>query len=299
MRKGAGGEVSERVRNMGTQKKPNQGKSKGKHKSLLQKDLKELRGEEKRGKRKTASLKARLLQAGLPLSPSFYLIICALLFGGVTFFLLIFTQKFLISLGLGFALGVGLPFWVLGFLKGRREKKFARDFPNAVDIITRGMKAGLPLGECLQMVAREMDPPLSGEFQLLVDSESLGLTLEQGLERMFERVPSAEVNFFAIVLSIQRSTGGNLVETLENLSSLLRSRKLLSEKIKALSAEAKTSAYIIGVIPFLIGLALFFLSRDYIMLLFTTPVGNIATVGALIWMGLGLFVMTRMANFKF
>ena len=79
-----------------------------------------------------------------------------------------------------FALGVGLPFWVLGFLKGRREKKFARDFPNAVDIITRGMKAGLPLGECLQMVAREMDPPLSGEFQLLVDSESLGLTLEQG-----------------------------------------------------------------------------------------------------------------------
>jgi tight adherence protein B len=149
--------------------------------------------------------------------------------------------------------GFGLPAWLLGFLRKRRLKKFVEEFPNAIDIIIRGVKAGLPFGECLRIIAAESAEPVRSEFRQIVEAQAIGLSTSEAVERIAERVPIAEASFFSIVITIQQKAGGNLAEALGNLSSVLRDRKKMQAKVKAMSSEAKASAYIIGSLPFLVG----------------------------------------------
>jgi tight adherence protein B len=210
----------------------------------------------------------------------------------------VFHQTFLIALGVGFSAALGLPRWVVGFLAKRRTKKFTAEFPNAVDIIVRGVKSGLPVHDCLRIIAKECAAPLGPEFQRLVENLAMGLTFDQALEKMYERMPTPELRFFAIVMSIQQKAGGNLAEALGNLSAVLRSRKLMREKIKAMSSEATASASIIGSLPPGVIILISMTTPTYIALMFTDPRGQLMLMGGLLWMGIGIFVMTKMVSFK-
>lgn len=249
-------------------------------------------------KKRRLSLDQMLEQAGLSLKPKqFYIgsVFIALFFGLIG---LISGQKLWISGLLVLIGGFGFPRWVLNFLRKRRQKKFVDEFSNAIDVIVRGVKSGLPVNECLKIIAREAPRPVSDEFHMLVEGIRVGLSLDQALERMYERMPLQEVNFFGIVLMIQQKTGGNLAEALGNLANVLRSRKLMEGKIKALSSEAKASAWIIGSLPFLVAGAVQLSSPDYLTPLFTEKVGNFILIGAGLWMGTGVIVMKKMTQIK-
>ncbi|MEM8935314.1 MAG: type II secretion system F family protein [Pseudomonadota bacterium] len=194
--------------------------------------------------------------------------------------------------------GFGFPRWVINFLRKRRQKKFIAEFSNAIDVIVRGVKSGLPVNECLKIIAREAPSPVCDEFHMLTEGIRIGLSMEQALDRMHERMPLQEVNFFSIVLLIQQKTGGNLAEALGNLAGVLRSRKLMEGKIKALSAEAKASAYIIGSLPFLVMGAVKVASPEYLDPLFNQRVGNFILIGAGLWMLTGVLVMRKMIQIK-
>jgi len=180
----------------------------------------------------------------------------------------------------------------------RQQKKFIAEFPNAIDILVRGVRTGLPVNEGMRVIAREVPEPVSTEFRIITESTGVGVTLEDALGRFYSRIPLSEVNFFNIVLAIQKQTGGNLAEALGNLSNTLRERKKLKNKIKALSSEAKASAGIIGCLPFVLGSVLYLVAPHYIGLLFTTTTGNYFIAGGLFWMGCGTFVMKAMMNFE-
>ncbi len=249
-------------------------------------------------KKKRISLDRQLEQAGLSVKPKhFYFasVVAALLFGLVG---LISGQQTWVTGLLVVIGGLGFPRWVVGFLRNRRQKKFVAEFSNAIDVIVRGVKTGLPVNECLKIIAREAQRPVSDEFHMLTEAMRVGMSLEQALERMYERMPLQEVNFFGIVLLIQQKTGGNLAEALGNLSGVLRSRKLMEGKIKALSSEAKASAYIIGSLPFLVMGAVKLSTPDYLEPLFTTRVGNFILIGAGMWMLTGIMVMKKMTQIK-
>ena len=244
------------------------------------------------------SLRRRIEQAGLTWTVRTYWIISAIL-ALVAVGACEFTKQSLIVVLLAAVIaGLGLPRWILGFLKARRQKKFTNEFANAIDAIVRSVKSGLPTTEALKIVAREMPEPVAGEFHQLVEGLKVGVTLDQGLKRMLESMPTPEVNFFAIVMTIQQKSGGNLSEALSNLSGVLRERKRLQAKIKAMSSEAKASAMIIGSLPPGVMLLVYLTSPDYIMLLFTERLGNLLLLGCLIWMAIGIFVMKKMIGFK-
>ncbi|MEM9740363.1 MAG: type II secretion system F family protein [Pseudomonadota bacterium] len=197
----------------------------------------------------------------------------------------------------GFAGFLGVPRFLLGVLAGMRNKKLTNQFADAIDIIVRGVKSGLPLNECLQIIARESPTPLSDEFRQLSDNIRMGNTIEQALTKFYRRVPLPEVNFFVIVLNIQSKAGGNLSEALGNLSGIIRQRKMMREKIKAMSSEAKASAMIIGSLPFAVGGMVYMTTPDYVMQLFTTSTGHSFLAGGGFWMFLGIMVMRNMINF--
>jgi len=249
-------------------------------------------------KKKRVSLEQRLEQAGLTFAPrQFYIgaAVCAVL---LTFIGFVSGQKLWIT-GLLFVIGgFGLPNWFVNFARGRRQKKFADEFSNAIDVIVRGVKSGLPVNECLKIISSEAPKPVCEEFHGLTEGIRVGLSLEQGLAKMYERMPLQEVSFFGIVLTIQQKTGGNLAEALGNLSTVLRGRKLMQAKIKALSAEAKASAMIIGSLPFLVMGAVKLSSPEYLDPLFTTPQGNFILIAAGLWMSMGIFVMSKMIKIK-
>jgi tight adherence protein B len=249
-------------------------------------------------KKKKVTLEQKLEQAGLSFGPrEFYIgsVVCAVILGLIG---LISGQQLAITAGLLFIGGFGLPNWFVGFAINRRRKKFVDEFSNAIDVIVRGVKSGLPVNECLKIIAAEAPKPINEEFHQLVEGFRVGLTLEQGMTRMYERMPLQEVSFFGIVLMIQQKTGGNLAEALNNLAGVLRGRKLMEGKIKALSAEAKASAMIIGALPFLVMGAVKVASPDYLTPLFTTPQGNFILIGAGVWMATGIFVMKQMMQIK-
>ncbi len=254
---------------------------------------------EKQERRAKLTVASQLRQAGLRLSVRGFWIFC----GGVgcVGFLapLMLGSNILICLGAGFALGFGLPRWVLGFLIKRRIKKFTEEFPNATDVIVRGIKSGLPVHDCLKVIGRESPEPLAAEFRQVVEAASMGMSLDEALEKMYERMPTSEVRFFSIVLSIQSKSGGNLAEALGNLSAVLRARKLMVEKIKAMSGEAVASAWIIGVLPPGVMAMVMLTNPKYMMPMFTDHRGHLLLLGAGIWMSLGVFIMRRMINFKF
>ncbi|MDO8396326.1 MAG: type II secretion system F family protein [Bradyrhizobium sp.] len=203
------------------------------------------------------------------------------------------------ALGLAFAAGFGLPRWTLGYLKKRREKAFLKALPDAVDVIVRGIKAGLPLFESIKVVAADAPEPLRGEFLAIIETQAIGMPLGDACVRLYERMPVPEANFFGIVIAIQQKSGGNLSEALGNLSKVLRDRKRMAEKIQAMSMEAKASAGIIGSLPPIVMLLVYLSTPEYISLLWTHPTGQLMLVGCVIWMSMGIFVMKRMINFDF
>lgn len=261
--------------------------------------LQTLRDQDKQQKKATLSIGAKLKQAGLKTTVRSFWIMSGVLGVVVMLVVLVLGQNPLIGLGLAFAAGIGLPRWVLGFLAGSRIKKFTGDFPDAMDIITRGIKSGLPVNDSLRVIARETAEPMAGEFNRLVEGIGMGVSMDQALERMFESMPTPEVRFFAIVLAIQAKTGGNLAEALGNLSTVIRARKLMREKIKALSGEAVASAWIIGSLPPAVVGLISFLAPDYMYPLFNDPRGHRMLAGAAFWMSIGVFMMRKMINFKF
>jgi tight adherence protein B len=259
--------------------------------------IKDLEMRERQMRKARLSIAARIDQAGLTMPEQTFWIASAALAVVATLIVFIIGQPIYYALGAGVVAGVGLPRWVLGFLVGGRQKKFTSEFANAIDVIVRGVKSGLPLSECLKIIAREAPEPLSSEFRRLCDSTSMGVPLDQGLSKMFERMPLPEVSFFSIVLAIQLKAGGNLSEALNNLSVVLRSRKLMREKINALSSEAKASAMIIGALPVCVCLMVYITSPDYMKLLFTDPTGHMGLLVGGSMMTTGILVMRKMINF--
>jgi len=261
--------------------------------------MKSLQDQERQQKRARLTLASKLQQAGLSLTSTQFWSASGGL-GALVFVVLFFLRvNLLAALGLGVASAFGLPQWILGFLAGRRTKKFTASFSDAMDIIVRGIKSGLPVHDCLKIIGRETPEPLAGEFRRLVENIAMGMTLDQGLEKLHERMPTPEVRFFSIVMNIQQKTGGNLAEALDNLSTVLRSRKLMREKIKALSSEATASAMIIGALPPGVILLIMVTTPTYMAPMFSDHRGWLMMGGSAIWMGIGVFVMARMINFKF
>ncbi len=250
-------------------------------------------------KKEKPTMRRRLEQAGFPKTdPKSFWILCAivaLLTAGVAILL---HQKPLVIMMAVFVVGLGLPRWVLGFLTARRKKLFTENFASAIDVIVRSVKTGLPTNEALRIVAREAPNPVGTEFHNLVESLKVGVTMEQGLKRMMESMPTAEVGFFAIVMTIQGKSGGNLSEALGNLAAVLRDRKRLRGKIKAMSSEAKASAMIIGSLPVIVMGIVYLTTPAYIMKLFTEKAGNLMLAACVIWMSVGITVMRKMINFK-
>ncbi|HVX76229.1 MAG TPA: type II secretion system F family protein [Bradyrhizobium sp.] len=259
--------------------------------------LKEL--EARRQKDSKVPLGVRLSQAGLDWSTQKFWTISAVL--GAVFFVAAFVlgRGLIAAIGLGFAGGFGLPRWILGFLKKRREKKFLAALPDAVDVIVRGIKAGLPLFESIKVVAADSPEPLRGEFLAIIETQAIGMPLGEACQRLYERMPVPEANFFGIVVAIQQKSGGNLSEALGNLSKVLRDRKKMSEKIQAMSMEAKASAGIIGSLPPVVMILVYLTTPDYISLLWTHPIGQVLLVGCVTWMSIGVLVMKKMINFDF
>jgi tight adherence protein B len=255
--------------------------------------------EARRQKEKSLPLSSRLTQAGLTWSPQKFMIISGIL-GAVSFAMaMLGGGGLLAAVGLAFAAGFGLPRWALSFLKTRREKSFLKALPDAVDVIVRGIKAGLPLFESIKVVAADAPQPLKGEFLAIIETQAIGMPLGEACARLFERMPVPEANFFGIVIAIQQKSGGNLSEALGNLSKVLRDRKKMAEKIQAMSMEAKASAGIIGSLPPIVMLLVYLSTPDYISLLWTHPTGQLMLVGCVIWMSIGIFVMKKMINFDF
>jgi tight adherence protein B len=269
-----------------------------KRRQTTQEALKELSNSEKQSRKRRLSVKGMIAQAGLSLSPIMFWVMSAIT--GAVLALAGLLIQGPIGAAMGFFVGLlGLPRWFLGVLVAGRQKKFASQLADAIDIIVRGVKSGLPLNQCLRIIASESPEPLRAEFQSLCDSQALGVPLDQSMQRMYDRMPLAEVNFFSIVLIIQQKTGGNLSESLGNLSSVLRARKLMKEKVKALSAEAKASAMIIGALPIVVMAMVYFTRPAYIATLFTDPVGHLILLCCAVMMSLGIFIMHKMVNFKF
>ncbi|MEZ5764478.1 MAG: type II secretion system F family protein [Xanthobacteraceae bacterium] len=255
--------------------------------------------EDRAKKSKAIALTSRISQAGLSWSKQKFFVISAVL--GISAFLIVWMVSggLLVALAFGFSAGFGVPRWLLNRLKRRREQKFLEGLPDAVDVIVRGIRAGLPLFDSIKIVAAEAKEPIRSEFNAIIDTQAIGLPLGEACARLYERMPVAEANFFGIVVSIQQKSGGNLSEALGNLSKVLRDRKKMKAKIKAISMEAKASAAIIGSMPPAVMGIVYVTNPDYISLLWTTPSGRLMLVLSAIWMTLGVLVMKKMINFDF
>ena len=263
----------------------------------VEETLKELDDRQKKSKKQTLSTK--LSQAGLDWSKERYLITSGVL--GLVAFIVGFLADagLLVALAIGFAAAFGLPMWLLSFLKKRRENSFLNAFPDAVDVIVRGIKTGLPLGDCMKVIAAEAQDPVKSEFRSIMETQNVGLPLGDACAKLYERIPLPEANFFGIVITIQQKSGGNLSEALGNLSRVLRDRKKMKAKIQAVSMEAKASASIIAALPIAVMTLVWLTSPEYIELLFTAQLGRLMLAGSAMWMFIGVMVMRKMINFDF
>jgi tight adherence protein B len=255
--------------------------------------------EDRNKTRKSPQLSTRIAQAGVAWTKQQFMIGSAVLGVAVAAIVFILDAGPLPALGLGFAAGFGLPRWVLSYLKRRRETMFLDRFPDAIDVVVRGIKSGLPLGDSLRVIATDSPEPIRGEFRNILETQAVGLPLGEACAKLFDRIPLAEANFFAIVISIQQKSGGNLSEALGNLSKVLRERKKMKGKIKAMSTEATASAGIIGALPIVVMVVVYLTSPDYITLLWTERLGQIMLAGSAVWMSIGIFVMKKMIAFDF
>lgn len=254
-------------------------------------------------------IKTKIEQAGLTISPAVFWMI-SLVTGiglagatymsgaeGIVAFGMNLKSQPIVVTAAGFAGFLGLPRWFLGHLAKKRAAKLTAQFADGIDIIVRGVKSGLPLNECLRIIARESPDPLGPEFAALTDNLSMGADIERALQTLYRRVPLPEINFFVIVLSIQAKAGGNLSEALGNLALVIRSRRMMREKVKAMSSEAKASAGIIGSLPFAVGTMVFFTTPAYVMELFTTETGHFLLFVAFCMYTTGIMIMRKMISF--
>jgi tight adherence protein B len=248
---------------------------------------------------KRVPLAIRITQAGLSWSTRRFLLTAGAL--GIGAFLLVLPTGagLLAAIGFAFAAGGGLPLWLLSFLKKRREARFLDVFPDAVDVIVRGIKAGLPLLDNFKVIAADAEEPVRSEFRSIIETQTVGLPLGEACLKLYARMPVAEANFFGIVISVHQRAGGNLSEALSNLSRVLRDRKRMKAKIQAMSMEAKASATIIGALPIAVMALVYFTSPQYIELLWTTSMGHVMLAGSVLWMATGILVMRKMINFNF
>jgi tight adherence protein B len=258
--------------------------------------LKDIENREKA--RHKITIESRIEQAGLSWSRKQYWLLGVALGIALAAALLVASGNWVLGL-VGLLVGLfGMPRFYLAYLGKKRMLRFTNEFPNALDVIVRGIKSGLPLNDCVRIIAGEAQEPVKTEFRLIVEAQTLGMSLTDAATKLYERMPCAEANFFGIVLAIQQKTGGNLAETFANLSRVIRERRKMRDKIKAVSMEAKASAAIIGSLPPAVAGLVYVTSPGYMDALFTTDAGRIALVGCGIWMGIGVLVMRKMINFE-
>jgi tight adherence protein B len=259
-----------------------------------------LRDVEKRAKKaQRLDVAQRIQQAGLNFTKQQFMLGSAVLAAAGFFIPFMMGASLIAAIGFGASAGFGLPRFALSFLKKRREAKFIATLPDAVDIIVRGIKAGLPLFDSLKVVVQDTPDPLRSEFRAIIDTQSIGMPLGDACMKLYDRMPLPEANFFGIVIAIQIKSGGNLSEALGNLSKVLRDRKKMKAKIQAMSMEAKASAAIIGALPPAVMLIVYVMSPEYISLLWTEPLGRLMLAACATWMTIGVLVMRKMINFDF
>jgi tight adherence protein B len=273
----------------------------GKRRKSVQETLKELDQNQKAKARQSKSppLLLRMQQAGLSWSRRTFFIVsgvCGLIAFLIPFFL---GAPLYITVAFAAAGLLGAPRWFVNRARKRRIRKFVDGFADAVDVIVRGVKAGLPLNDCIRIIANESAEPVKSEFRQISETQALGLTLSDAVARLPDRVPTPEASFFAIVIAIQQRAGGNLAEALGNLSHVLRERKKMKGKIGAMAMEAKASAAIIGSLPGVVMVLVSLTSPNYILLLFTEPLGHVILGASVTWMTMGVLVMRKMINFDF
>jgi tight adherence protein B len=257
--------------------------------------LKEL--EARQNEKSRVTLQDRIEQAGLTWTRGRYFVASGLLGLAVMFFILMLTGSTIVAGLAAFTGAAGLPYWILGYMKRRRINRFVLELPNAMDVIVRGIRAGLPLGDCIREIASSASEPLRTEFRLVTEAQTMGVPLGDSLDRMAERVPVPEATFFATVITIQTKAGGNLSEAISNLSKVLRERRKMQGKIQAMSMEAKASAAIIAALPFIVALLTYLSSPSYIELLWLTITGRIVLGVCAFWMMIGVAVMKNMISF--
>ena len=262
--------------------------------------LREIEEKQRAKLRAKPTLMARMRQAGLSWSKTTYYMVCV--GAGLASFVLalaVLKVGVLASLGFGVAGGLLLPHFYVSRKRTGRFKRFTAEFANAMDIIVRGLRAGLPLADCMKIIAAEAQEPVRSEFRSIIQDQAMGMPADEAVQRLPGRMPVTEASFFAIVIAIQSRTGGSLSEALGNLSKVLRERKKMQAKIKAMSSEAKSSAMIIGIMPVFVTGAIYLTTPAYIGLLFTTTPGNIILACAGFWMLIGILVMRKMINFDY
>lgn len=268
-----------------------------KRRKSVQDNLKDLEKRQLEKTKKTLTMKSRLVQAGISLSISRFYMISAALAVVVLVFCFLLHAPIIVMLGLPVIAGLGLPRWIVGFLIRRRQNKFLNEFPNALDVIVRSIKSGLPLNDAIRLISAEGTEPVKSEFRRVVEAQQVGLSIPEACARMTNQMPLQEVSFFAIVIAIQSQAGGNLSEAIGNLSKVLRDRKKMKAKVTALSMEAKASAVIIGSLPFIVATLVYLTSPQYMMVLFTDPRGHLIMGFSAVWMSIGIFVMRKMVSF--
>jgi len=244
-------------------------------------------------------LRQRLTRTGLRLTIAHYATSCVI--AGITmgvFSATLLGRSTVLSVFIGIAAGFSIPHLVVGFLGRRRQKIFTEQFPEAIDLIVRGLRSGLPAIESINAVGREMDKPIGVEFKTIGDAVRFGQTLEEALTDAIPRIDTAEFKFFVVALAVQRETGGNLAETLENLSDVLRKRRQMKKRIKAMASEPKASAWILGCLPFIMFGIIMFVNTGYVMQLFTDPRGHTLIAAGLVLQGIGVGIMAKMVQFE-
>ncbi len=263
----------------------------------IQESLNQL-GEREKQRKKKLNLRTLIAQTGIDLSIRTFWVRSVVLGLVLALAPFVFGLPWYVSLGAGVVGFLGLPRWLIKFLRNRRQNIFLNDFADAIDVMVRGLRSGLPVTDAMKIIASESGPPVGPEFNEVVEGQRIGISVDQGIERMVERMPLAEVNFLAIVMAIQTKTGGNLSEALSNLSKVVRDRKKMKAKIRSMSQEAKSSAAIIGSLPFIIMGALTVLNPEYLNPLLYTTIGNIMLGCCAAWMTTGVLVMRKMINFE-
>lgn len=247
---------------------------------------------------KIEALALRLHKTGKGWTLTQYLYTSIGLAVGIMLFIFVKTGSILLGLGVGVLIGAGIPHFMVGRAINKRKKNFVSKFPDALELLVRGLRSGLPITETLSVVASELPGPVGEEFKLVTDRIKVGRTMEEALQETANRLDMAEFSFFCITLAIQRETGGNLAETLANLADVLRKRAQMKLKISAMSSESKASAYIVGSLPFIVFALIYSINPAYLGKFFVDERLIIAGLGGLTWLGIGAWIMAQMVSFE-